>query len=159
MLECLAKIDKLRKSQIACLERPFLLEGVTMYPRIVICDDEPHITLAVSMKLSKAGFTVETAPDGMAAWELIQRDPPCLVITDCQMPRMNGIELCRLIRTQPETAHIPVFMLTAKGMELDRDALASELGVSRVILKPFSPRELLKAVNEALLLTPVGAPA
>jgi CheY-like chemotaxis protein len=61
-----------------------------MSTRLVVCDDEVHITRTISMKLSKAGFDVETACDGQAALEAIQRELPALVITDCQMPRMGG---------------------------------------------------------------------
>lgn len=121
-----------------------------MSQRIVVCDDDRHIVLAVSMKLTKAGYTVETAPDGQGAWELIEHDRPDLVITDCQMPRLNGLQLCQKIREQPELQGVPVFMLTAKGLELDAEVLRRELGVQRVIMKPFSPRDLLQLVEETL---------
>lgn len=121
-----------------------------MSQRIVVCDDDRHIVLAVSMKLSKAGFKVESASDGQGAWELIQRERPDLVITDCQMPRLNGLELCQKLRDRPEYHSIPVFMLTAKGMELDADELRRDLGIHRVIMKPFSPRDLLQLVEETL---------
>jgi DNA-binding response OmpR family regulator len=68
-----------------------------MSHRILVCDDESHITLAVSMKLKRAGYVVQTAADGVAAWEIILRDTPDLLLTDCQMPRLDGIGLCRLI--------------------------------------------------------------
>lgn len=121
-----------------------------MSTRLVVCDDEVHITRTVSMKLSKAGYDVETASDGQAALEAIQRELPALVIIDCQMPRMGGIELCRRLREQPETANLPIILLTAKGFELDEAELKSELGLSHLICKPFSPRELLKTVQKTL---------
>jgi DNA-binding response OmpR family regulator len=124
-----------------------------MSQRILICDDEPHITLAVGMKLSKAGYQIEAVSDGQFAWEAIQRETPALVITDCQMPRMGGLELIEQMRSQPATSLLPVVMLTAKGFELDEKALAAELQVSHVVLKPFSPRALLQIVCELL-----GAP-
>jgi two-component system alkaline phosphatase synthesis response regulator PhoP len=124
-----------------------------MSTRLVVCDDEAHITRAISMKLSKAGYDVETAPDGQAAWEAIQRECPAMVITDCQMPRMGGLELCRRLREQPETANLPVILLTAKGFELNEAELKSELRLSHLMCKPFSPRELLKTVQETLAIT------
>lgn len=121
-----------------------------MTQRIVVCDDEIHIATAVTMKLAKAGFQVETARDGQAGWEAIQREIPALVISDYQMPRMDGMELCRHIQTLPAETRPIVFLLTAKGMELDAAQLKAELGVDRVLLKPFSPRDLLRTVEEVL---------
>ena len=127
-----------------------------MSHRIVICDDEPHIIRAVQMKLTKAGFAVETAPDGMAALEAIQREQPELLISDCQMPRMGGIELARRLRAEPATGNLPIILLTAKGYEFDQDQIQRDLWLSHVMLKPFSPRELLGIVRETLGL-PVTA--
>jgi len=136
-----------------------------MTVRIVVADDEAHITRAVSMKLSKAGFVVETANDGQAAWEAIRRDLPAMLITDCQMPRMDGLALCREMRSQASTRHIPIILLTAKGFELDQDQLVRDLKITRLVVKPFSPRELLQTVQETVreaspaadaLLSPVG---
>lgn len=125
-----------------------------MTPRILMCDDEPHIALAVSMKFKNAGFDVRTARDGEDAWEQLREFAPELLITDCTMPRLDGLELCRRIRRHPELAGIPIFMLTARGLELDSEMLSGELGISRIILKPFSPRELLRDVQHTLGLVP-----
>lgn len=125
-----------------------------MCKRIIVCDDDAHIVLAVQMKLSKAGFEVRTARDGQEAWEAIQAQVPDLVLTDCQMPRMDGLELCRRLRSSPQTSAVPVFMLTAKGLELDAARLHTEFGITRVMIKPFSPRDLLHAVQETLGLVP-----
>ena len=121
-----------------------------MSKRIVVCDDDSHIVRAVSMELRKAGFNVETARDGQEGWEAIGREVPDLVLTDYQMPRVDGIELCRRLRANPATREVPVFMLTAKGLELDAEKLRQEFGVSQVIMKPFSPRDLLRIVQESL---------
>src|SRR5262245_4744649 len=86
---------------------------------ILVCDDEPHIALAVTMKLRNAGFHVRTARDGQEAWERILEERPELVITDCTMPRMDGLELCQRIRALPDGNELPVFLLTARGLELD----------------------------------------
>lgn len=121
-----------------------------MGKRILLCDDEIHILRAVEFKLNKAGYEVEIASDGEEAWKAIQKHQPDLLITDCQMPRMTGLELVRRMRNDPKTADIPVLMLTSKGFELSPEVLYKELGVIRVISKPFSPRELLQDVNAVL---------
>ena len=126
--------------------------------RVIVCDDEPHITRAVALKLRKAGFEVETHPDGRAAWESADADAPALVVTDCQMPRMSGLEFLRALRAAPATAAVPAVMLTGKGFELSDAELQAELGPVRLFPKPFSPRQLLAAAEE-LLSAPVSEPA
>jgi DNA-binding response OmpR family regulator len=118
--------------------------------RILICDDEPHIALAVGMKFRNAGFEVLSARNGQEAWGLIVKSPPSLLITDCTMPRMDGLELCRRIRAIAELRSMPIFLLTARGLELDPVVVTDELRISKMILKPFSPRELYHDVQTAL---------
>ena len=118
-----------------------------MSQRIVVCDDEPHITRAISMKLSKAGFDVQTFPDGQSAWEVIRNEPPSLIITDYQMPRMDGLELISCLREDEKLRDVPVFLLTAKGFELDENQMRQEHGVAEMIVKPFSPRGILECVQ------------
>jgi len=127
--------------------------------RILICDDEPHIALAVSMKFRNAGFEVLSARNGQEAWELILKSPPHLLITDCTMPRMDGIELCRRIRMLPGVHEMPIYLLTARGLELDPFVVNEELRISKIILKPFSPRELFLSVQETLKSAPAPATA
>ena len=121
-----------------------------MSHHIHVCDDEPHIVLAVSLKFSKAGFQVTSDNNGQSAWESIQRDPPHLVITDLQMPRLDGLGLVKQMRSHPDLKDIPVILLTAKGYELDEEELRVENGVQQVLCKPFSPRELV-AIAKSLL--------
>ena len=129
-----------------------------MSQQIVTCDDETHIVRAIQLKLSLAGFNVRTGRDGQEAWELIQKSPPDLLITDYQMPRLDGLSLCRQLRRNPLTHDLPIILLTAKGFELDWDDLKRELGLARVMIKPFSPRELLLTVQQVLqsIGQPVG---
>lgn len=124
--------------------------------QILVCDDEPHIVLAVSLKLSKAGFNVLTASDGLAAWEIVQSDRPKLVISDLEMPRLDGLGLVRRIRDDAELRDTPVILLTAKGFELDEDEMRFDYGLQHVLCKPFSPRELLRLVQTQLGLVSVG---
>ena len=122
-----------------------------MSHRIIVCDDEPHIVRAISLKFTRAGFEVHGAPDAETGLELMRRDPPALLITDYTMPGMNGAELVRCVRADPTLAHLPVIMLTARGIELEEDSnIAAELGLAAIFLKPFSPRELVMKVCEIL---------
>ena len=125
-----------------------------MTQRILLCDDEIHILRAAEFKLKKAGYDVRIASDGQEAWEMIQQQKPDVLITDCQMPRMDGVELVHKVRENPETAGLPIFMLTAKGYELSHDELADKWKVMAVIAKPFSPRDLLQRVNAVLQVQP-----
>ncbi len=121
-----------------------------MPKRVLLCDDEIHILRAAEFKIKRAGYSVRTAGDGEEAWQLVQDQVPDLLITDCQMPRLDGLGLVRRLREDCRTAEVPVLMLTAKGFELSHEDLAAELGVMDVIAKPFSPRELLKRVDAVL---------
>ncbi|MGD0388002.1 MAG: response regulator [Tepidisphaeraceae bacterium] len=115
-----------------------------------MADDESHILHVVSLKLRNAGFEVLTASDGQEALELAQTQRPDLLITDYHMPQLSGLELCQKLKQDPATAGIPAIMLTARGYQLDpKDT--KESGISRMVSKPFSPRQLLTAVNEVLL--------
>jgi two-component system, OmpR family, alkaline phosphatase synthesis response regulator PhoP len=121
-----------------------------MSAHILLCEDEVPILKATEFKLKKAGFEVECAEDGQAAWEAIERRLPDLLITDLQMPRLNGYELTQRIRDDAVTASLPIIMLTAKGYELAEHDVVSKWGVVAVMTKPFSPRELLKLVEETV---------
>jgi CheY-like chemotaxis protein len=121
-----------------------------MPKRVLLCDDEIAILRAAEFKLKKAGYEVHIASDGQAGWELIERIRPDMVITDCQMPRMNGLQLVERIRSEPALRDLPVVMLTAKGFELRPEELAAKWQVLAVLPKPFSPRELLQLVDRVL---------
>jgi DNA-binding response OmpR family regulator len=121
-----------------------------MTSRILICDDEPYLALALALKFKGAGFDVVTARDGVEAWESLQERPADLLITDCTMPRMDGLELCRRIRSNHELRELPIFMLSARNFELNGSAVVAELGIDRCMGKPFSPGELLRQVVQVL---------
>ena len=118
-----------------------------MTHRILICDDEAHITRAVSMKLRRGGYDVEAVSDGQFALEAVLRETPALIITDLQMPRIDGLELSRRVRALDKGRDVPIILLTVKRFELDADRLCTELNIAEVLMKPFSPRELLALVN------------
>ncbi len=81
--------------------------------------------------------------------EVVREQKPGLVILDWMMPEVSGIEVCRRLKTEPETSDIPIFMLTAKGQDAD-EQLGLKCGVARYITKPFSPKALLEMVREVI---------
>jgi two-component system, OmpR family, alkaline phosphatase synthesis response regulator PhoP len=116
---------------------------------ILVADDESHILNVVSLKLRNAGYRVLTARDGQEAYELALAEKPDLLITDYHMPRMSGLELCRMLKHDPSTRSMPAIMLTARGYSLEPQD-TGQSGVLRMLSKPFSPRQLLATVNELL---------
>lgn len=124
--------------------------------KVLVADDEAHIVHVVSLKLRNAGYDVATAQDGEEALELAVADPPHLIITDLQMPYMSGVELATALRDKPDTADIPVIMLTARGYALSQDDLA-KTNIKTVMSKPFSPRQVLERANELLSSTEAEA--
>ncbi len=116
--------------------------------RVLLCDDEIHILRAAEFKLKQAGYDVCCAGNGEEAWEEIQRVLPDILITDCQMPELDGAGLCRRVRANPATADLPILMLTAKGYELSHRELCEQLGVLAILAKPFSPRAVFRQVEE-----------
>ena len=119
-----------------------------MTRRILVADDEAPIANVVAMKLRNAGLEVEVAQDGQEAYERALANRPDFLITDLQMPGMNGLELCARL-TAELSVPIPTILLTAKGFEIDRETFKG-LPILRLMAKPFSPRELLAVVQEAL---------
>jgi two-component system alkaline phosphatase synthesis response regulator PhoP len=121
--------------------------------KILIVEDELEIIKLVRAYLEKAGYLVVTAADGQEALAVFRRERPNLVILDLNLPGMDGLEVCRVIRRRSET---PVIMLTARIEETDR-LIGLELGADDYILKPFSPREVV-ARTRAVLRRTEGEP-
>ena len=117
--------------------------------RILVVDDEAHITHVVSLKLTNAGYAVTTAGDGEEAFEIACQEGPDLIITDLQMPYMSGLELAKKLKRTSKTATTPVLMLTARGYALDQSELG-QTNIKGVMSKPFSPREVLEKARAAL---------
>lgn len=117
--------------------------------KVMIIDDEPFILMMVEDKLRKAGLEVATLRESVGAIDKIREMKPDLVILDWMMPELSGIELCRMLKSDPELCDIPLFMLTAKGQE-DEEKMGFLCGVDRYITKPFSPKALLDYVLERL---------
>lgn len=117
--------------------------------KVIVIDDEPFILMMIEDKLAKAKINVITLRQSNNAFDIIKKEKPDLVILDWMMPELSGIELCRIIKQDPDTSGIPIFMLTAKGQDSD-EQLGLQYGVSRYITKPFSPKSLLEMVQETL---------
>jgi len=120
-----------------------------MPEKILIVDDEEDILTLLEYNLEKAGFKVISAKDGPEAIEMTKKERPSLIILDIMLPSMEGTEVCKVIKRDNTTSHIPIIMLTAKGEEVDR-IVGLELGADDYITKPFSPRELVLRVKAVL---------
>jgi CheY-like chemotaxis protein len=116
-------------------------------PLVVVADDEADIVTLVGAVLSKAGFDVLEASNGVEALELVRAHRPRLVVLDIAMPELDGMEVLRLVRADPETADLPVILLSARAQEADVRLGYAE-GASKYVRKPFSPRELATIARE-----------
>jgi two-component system OmpR family response regulator len=117
-----------------------------MSHRILIVDDDPHIRQVLSFALGKAGMQTSEAPDGESALGAIAAQRPDLVVLDINMPRMNGLDVCRKLRTSDD---LPILFLSSRDDEIDR-VLGLELGGDDYVVKPFSPREVVARVSAIL---------
>jgi phosphate regulon transcriptional regulator PhoB len=117
--------------------------------KILIVDDEKDIVDLVAYNLEKEGYEILKALDGERALQLVRTKTPDLVVLDLMLPGIQGLEVCKRIRKVPETAAIPIIMLTAKGEEIDK-VLGLEVGADDYITKPFSVKELLARVKAVL---------
>ncbi|PVM91479.1 response regulator transcription factor [Caulobacter endophyticus] len=122
---------------------------------ILIVDDEPHIRELLAFALGKAGYVTVEAADGEAALEAIAAHRPALVVLDINMPRLNGLDVCRRIRAEGQ---LPVLLLSSRDDEIDR-VLGIELGADDYVVKPFSPREVTARVSAILRRAGSAAPA
>ncbi|NOY80609.1 MAG: response regulator transcription factor [Kiritimatiellaeota bacterium] len=118
-------------------------------PTILVVDDERDIRDLVSYHLTRSGFMVVTAADGERALEVVRETVPDLIVLDLMLPGMDGLDVCRLLRRDPRTSHVPVVMLTARDDETDV-VTGLELGANDYVAKPFSPRILVARVRAAL---------
>jgi phosphate regulon transcriptional regulator PhoB len=117
--------------------------------RILIVDDEKDLVDLLSYNLEKEGYAVLRAYDGDEALKIIRSRKPDLILLDLMLPGIQGMEICRIVRKNPETAALPIIMLTARGEEVDR-IIGLEMGADDYVTKPFSVRELLARVRAVL---------
>lgn len=117
--------------------------------KVLVVDDEIHIVHVVAIKLRNNGYEVITAANGAEAFELVCSDKPDIVVTDFQMPAMTGLELVKKIRQNQQTKDIPVILLTARNFAVE-DKEREGLQISDCLTKPFSPKELLRSIQDVL---------
>ena len=120
-----------------------------MKAKILVVDDEPDALELIEYNLRSTGYQVFTAGDGAKALDLARRHLPDVVILDLMLPEIDGIEVCKILRRNPETTEVPILMLTAKADEIDR-VIGLEVGADDYVTKPFSPRELVLRIKNIL---------
>jgi two-component system, OmpR family, phosphate regulon response regulator PhoB len=118
-------------------------------PRVLIIEDETDLRELLQYNLKAAGFDVMVATEGHTGLALARQHRPDLVLLDIMLPDTSGLDVCRLLKSQPETRDVQVVMVTAKGEEIDR-VVGFELGADDYVVKPFSTRELLLRVQAVL---------
>lgn len=123
--------------------------AIVVPSHILVVDDEPPIREILKFQLENAGFVVSTAENGEEGLEQVEKNPPDLVLLDLMIPRMDGYEVCRAIKSAYETRHIPVIILSARGA-LDEKLKGLENGANDYVTKPFSMPELLMRVRNVL---------
>ncbi|MBN2184787.1 MAG: response regulator [Candidatus Krumholzibacteriota bacterium] len=117
--------------------------------KILVADDEEHIRRILQFQLEKYGFEVRTAENGEIALEMVHRERPDLLILDLMMPKVDGFEVCRKLRSNFQTAQIPIIMLTAKSDLSDKIKGLSD-GANDYLIKPYSNEELILRVRNVL---------
>jgi DNA-binding response OmpR family regulator len=125
--------------------------------KVLIVEDEETLARNLADKLRGDGFTVVTAGDGEEGLEKVREDRPDLVVLDIMLPKLDGLSLCRIIRRDTATAHIPIIMLTARGTEVDK-IVGLESGADDYVVKPLALGEFLARVRAVMRRAP-GRPA
>jgi DNA-binding NarL/FixJ family response regulator len=120
-----------------------------MSARLLLVDDEPGVRESVQAYLEDSGYAVQVAAGAKDAWEMLQRDPPELVITDVMMPQVDGYQFLKQMRDDPRFVAMPVIFLTARGMKSDRIS-GYQAGCDAYLSKPFDPEELIAIVKNIL---------
>lgn len=117
--------------------------------RILIIEDEGDVVDLLAFNLRKAGFTVSTATDGGAGLQRARNEKPAFIVLDLMLPKMPGLEVCKILKSDPATRQIPIMMLTARAEEIDR-IVGLEFGADDYVTKPFSPREVVLRIKAIL---------
>jgi two-component system phosphate regulon response regulator PhoB len=118
-------------------------------PRLLLVEDDPALTDLLQWHFRREDFQVEHTADGEDALLIASESPPDIILLDWMIEGLSGIEVCRRLRRAPETANVPIIMLTGRGEEADR-VRGLETGADDYVVKPFSPRELIARVRAVL---------
>ncbi|MFC1799946.1 response regulator transcription factor [Candidatus Eisenbacteria bacterium] len=114
--------------------------------KVLVIDDEEYIQHILNFSFGAEGYDVVTAADGEEGIKKAKSEKPDIIVLDIMMPKMDGYEACKRLKTDPSTKSIPVILLTAKGREVDRK-LGSQAGADDYVVKPFSPGRLIERVE------------
>lgn len=117
--------------------------------KVLIADDEIHIIHVVAIKLRNNGYDVISANNGAEAYDMACAEHPDIIVTDYQMPLVTGVELVEKLRANEATRDLPVILLTARSFAISPEQQA-QLNISACLSKPFSPKELLKSIQDIL---------
>jgi len=117
--------------------------------KILVVDDEIYIVHILDFSLGMEGYEVVTALDGEQALEKAGAEHPDLIVLDIMMPKLDGYETCKMLKSEAATREIPVILLSAKGRNVDQK-IGFEVGADDYITKPFSPRKLVERINALL---------
>ena len=121
--------------------------------RLLLVDDEPQLVEMVRMRLEASGYAVLSAGDGAEALEKARTQQPDLIILDLMLPKLNGYEVCTLLKQDPRYQQIPILMFTAKAQEKD-EVLAMDCGANAYLRKPFRAEEMLATIQTLLEASP-----
>jgi len=122
------------------------MEEKQMRQKILVVEDDPDIITLLRFHLEDEGFKVISAEEGEEGLKKARAEKPALILLDLMLPKMTGLDVCRILKGDKETNSIPIVMLTAKSEEVDR-VVGFELGADDYVTKPFSPRELLLRIK------------
>ena len=117
--------------------------------KILVVEDESDVADLLTLNFRKAGFRISTAVDGASGLQKAREDRPDFIVLDLMLPKMSGLEVCKILKNDAATSHIPILMLTAKAEEIDR-IVGLEFGADDYVTKPFSPREILLRIRAIL---------
>ena len=117
--------------------------------KILVVDDEIYIVHILDFSLGMEGYEVTTALDGEQALERVAESKPDLIVLDIMMPKLDGYETCKVLKSREDTKDIPIILLSAKGRNVDQKT-GFEVGADDYITKPFSPRKLVERINAIL---------
>src|SRR5213595_1578824 len=117
--------------------------------KILVVEDESDVADLLTLNFRKAGFRISTAADGASGLQKAREDRPDFIVLDLMLPKMSGLEVCKILKNDAATSHIPILMLTAKAEEVDR-IVGLEFGADDYVTKPFSPREVTLRIKAIL---------
>lgn len=117
--------------------------------KILVVDDEPDISKLIKARMESAGYSVFTAFDGAEALKAVKENMPDLILLDVMLPKMDGYQVCRLLKFDEKSKHIPIIMLTARAGESDKEK-SVEAGADAYLTKPFQTEELLSKISSLL---------